>query len=75
MMPIVDGLAQEYQGEAEVLTLNANEQANLRLQAQWGLRGHPSFAIIDGGGNVSQIFFGPQEDAVLRKAVERVLSD
>ena len=70
MAPIVDGLSDEFEGRAAVLQLNAAEQANADLQVLYDVRGHPSFAILDDSGQVSQRFFGPQSEETLRLALE-----
>lgn len=72
MMPIVDGLQVEFEGQLYVVQLNAAEPANAALQAQYGLRGHPTFAILDAEGNVSQTFIGPQPVEILRAAMAAV---
>lgn len=72
MMPIVNGLEEEFAGQITVARLNAAESENVRLMQTYGLRGHPSFAVIDENGRVQQIFFGPQEEAVLREALTAV---
>ena len=74
MMPIVDGLEDDFKGQVSVLQLNAGQATNARLQAQYGLRGHPSFAIIDKNGRIIERYFGPQSEKVLRDAVE-IVSD
>jgi protein-disulfide isomerase-like protein with CxxC motif len=70
MVPIVNGLAAEFEGKMSVIQLNAAVEANEKLQNQWGLRGHPTFALIDANDNVVQLLFGPQPEAVLREAME-----
>jgi hypothetical protein len=72
MAPIVDGLKVEFAGRASVLQLNAGQSENEELQNQWGLRGHPSFAILDSEGRVSERFFGSQSGEILRQAIEAV---
>ena len=73
MMPIVNGLEAEFEGKVAAIQLNAAQEANAKLQNQWGLRGHPTFAVIDANDNVVQQFFGPQEEATLRAAMEAVM--
>jgi protein-disulfide isomerase-like protein with CxxC motif len=70
MVPIVNGLDAEFEGKMSVIQLNAALEANEKLQSQWGLRGHPTFALIDANDNVVQRLFGPQPEAVLREAME-----
>jgi len=70
MVPIVNGLDAEFEGKMSVIQLNAAVEANEKLQNQWGLRGHPTFALIDADDSVVQLLFGPQPEAVLREAME-----
>jgi thioredoxin-like negative regulator of GroEL len=73
MMPIVNGLDEEFEGKVSTVQLNAAEEANAMLQNQWGLRGHPTFALVDANDSVVQLFFGPQPEAVLREAMETLV--
>ena len=73
MTPIVDGLESDFSGQARVLQLNANETENVQLQQQYGLRGHPTFAVIDRNGRVVQTFIGPQTKEVLYEAITTVI--
>ena len=70
MAPIVDGLEVEFDGKASVIQLDAGQLSNASLQSQWGLRGHPSFAVLDADGQVTKRFFGPQSEAILRQAIQ-----
>jgi protein-disulfide isomerase-like protein with CxxC motif len=70
MAPIVNGLETEFEGKMSVIQLNAAVEANEKLQNQWGLRGHPTFALVDANDSVVQLLFGPQPEAVLREAME-----
>ncbi len=72
MTPIVDGLEEEFSGQVSVTRLDAAQPDNAELQSQYGLRGHPSFAILDTSGQISELFFGPQEEAKLRQAMAAV---
>ena len=69
----MNGLDAEFEGKLSVIQLNAAQEANERLQIKWGLRGHPTFALIDANDSVVQRFFGPQEEAVLREALETLV--
>ena len=73
MTPIVNGLEAEFAGQIEIVHLNAAEVANEELMQSYGLRGHPSFAVLDGNGRVSQTFFGPQEEETLRTAIQNTI--
>lgn len=73
MMPIVNGLEEEFAGQIEVVRLNAAEKENEELMQSYGLRGHPSFVVLDENGRISQTYFGPQEAETLRTAVQNTL--
>ena len=74
-MPTVSGLKEEFAGEVNVIRLDADQKSNSRLQATYGLRGHPSFVVLDGNNNVTDRFFGPQEEDTLRAAMTAVASE
>lgn len=74
MMPIVNGLEEEFAGQINVLRLNAVETENEELMQSYGLRGHPSFVVLDENGRVSQTYFGPQNEDMLRTAVQSAIS-
>ena len=72
MMPIVNGLGEEFSNTVAVVLLNSAVPAEQRLAQSYGLRSHPSFAVLDSQGEVSQQFFGPQPEETLRAAMEGV---
>ena len=72
MMPIVDGLEAEFEGRVPVLRLNANEDANAQLQADYGLRGHPAFVVLDRDSRISESYIGPQTAETVRDAMSNV---
>jgi hypothetical protein len=72
MMPIVDGLEEEFEGRVTVLRLNAIEAANAQLQADYGLRGHPTFVVLDRNSQIIESYFGPQTAEVFRGAMATV---
>ena len=74
MTPIVDGLEEEFGGQVSIIRLDAAQPENAELQNQYGLRGHPSFATLDASGQIADLFFGPQEEALLRQAMINVAS-
>ena len=69
MTPIVNGLADEFEGQVAVHQLNAAEPANIQLQSEYGLRGHPSFVVLDADGRSVQTFLGPQSEEALRQTM------
>jgi thioredoxin-like negative regulator of GroEL len=74
MSPIVDGLESDFAGQVRVLQLDANEIENAQLQQQYGLRGHPTFALLDPSGRPVQTFVGPQTEEILREAITAVIA-
>ena len=69
----MNGLAEEFSGEITVLRLNAAEPENEQLMGQYGLRGHPSFALLNSNNQVAQTFFGPQPAEDMRAAIRAIL--
>ena len=69
MTPIVNGLENDFADRAAVWQLDANEADYARLQQQFGLRGHPTFVVLDENGRAVQTFIGPQTKEVLEQAL------
>jgi thioredoxin-like negative regulator of GroEL len=72
MTPIVNGLEKDFAGRAAVLQLDANQAGNASLQQQFGLRGHPTFVVLDENGQAVQTFIGPQTETVLSEVLTSV---
>jgi thioredoxin-like negative regulator of GroEL len=72
MTPIVNGLEVEFAERVNVLQLDANEGRNAQLQQQYGMRGHPTFVVLDGNGRAVQTFVGPQTKEDLYEALTAV---
>ncbi|HSM58777.1 MAG TPA: hypothetical protein VK879_21660 [Candidatus Sulfomarinibacteraceae bacterium] len=73
MMPIVNGLEDKFGSEISVVRLDAIDSESAALQGHYGLRGHPSFVVLDASGDVIERFFGPQSEETLRAAIELAL--
>lgn len=69
MLPIVNGLEAEFAGAAAVVRLNADDPGVAALREQYGVRGHPTFIVIDRQNRILERFVGPQESAKLRSAL------
>ena len=69
-MPIVDGLEEEFAGEVAVVRLDAASNSGAALQTYYGVRGHPSFAVLDADEDVLARFYGRQSVDTLRVAME-----
>ena len=72
MTPIVNGLESDFEGQASVLQLDANVADNAELQQQFGMRGHPTFVVLDANDRPAQTFIGPQTEEVLHEALTAV---
>ncbi len=72
MTPIVNGLANEYENEITIYQLNAAEREVSLLQQQYEVRGHPSFVILRQNGEVAARYLGPQDEHVLRGAIDEL---
>ena len=70
----MNGLESEFAGRAEVLQLDANEADNAELQQQYGMRGHPTFVVLDENGRPVQTFIGPQTEIILHEALGAVIT-
>ena len=66
MGPIVDGVAEEYEGKIKVMKLNVD--ANPVTPAKFGIRGIPTLLLFQGGEVVDRIV-----GAVPKNAVENSL--
>lgn len=69
MEPIVNGLETELGEQAAFVRLDADLAENAKFQQSYGLRGHPTFVVLDGRGELSAAFIGPQTEETLRQAV------
>ncbi len=70
----MNGLEGEYGTQIDFVRLNAAEPDNEAIQRQFGLRGHPTVAILDADGNAQAKFIGEQSAETLRDAIETVLN-
>ena len=71
----MNGLKDEFGEDVEFVRLNAIEPEVLQLQQTYGLRGHPSVAILDGEGEVAVLYFGPETAETLRGDLTAVIQE
>ena len=69
----MNGLETEYAGQINFVALDAGESENFRIQQDYGLRGHPSVAILNKDGQVTQRYFGAKSAETLRDALNELL--
>ena len=69
--PVVDRLEQELAGQAQVLRLNVIDRVNGELAMRYGVRGVPTFLLLDGAG---QVVWGqggaPKQDEIIAAVSE-----
>ena len=72
-MPIVDGIEAEFEGQVAVIRLNAAGTEMAELMTRYGLRGHPSFVVLNEQSEVTERLTGPQTAETLREAMTAVV--
>ena len=71
----MNGLDSEYEdSQIEFMRLDANSTEGGAIQRSYGLRGHPSIALINADGEVVQKFVGEQSAEILREAIDSLLN-
>jgi len=72
--PIVDGLENDLRGKAPVLRLNVQDEVGMSAARQFGVRGVPSFFVLDGQGQVVYAQAGMPNRATITAQVEALLN-
>ncbi len=70
LMPVLEKLAAEYQGQILLAKVNADEQQN--IVAQFGVRSLPTVAFIQNGQPVDA-FMGAEPESAIRERLEKFL--
>ena len=71
----MNGLEDEYSESINFYRFDANDPDNQRLQNGLQLRGHPSVAVVEQNGDVSNRFFGSQPAELLRPILDQLKSE
>lgn len=72
----MNGLENEYKNtQLTFVRLDANVSENAALQKSYGLRGHPTVAIVASNGDVIKTFIGAQSAEILRPALDSVVKN
>ena len=71
MEPIVHGLNEEFAGRMAFERRNAAEEAGQQSMDRYGLRGHPSYAIVASNGEALWAQLGPSDEGRLRTAMQQ----
>ena len=69
--PIVEELAEEYDGKVKFVKIDTEE--NFNTMDRYGIRGLPALLVFKGGEQVDQIM-GAQPKANLRRSLEKALA-
>ncbi|RLC71725.1 MAG: hypothetical protein DRJ03_06170 [Chloroflexi bacterium] len=69
--PVVDGLERELENQAQVLRLNVMNSVGGELAMRYGVRGVPTFVLLDGVGKVMLTQVGMPDRAEIMAAVMR----
>jgi len=70
--PVVDGLERELGDRAQVLRLNATDDVGGKLAMRYGVRGVPTFVLLNGMGEVVLRQVGMPNRAKIVAAVKRL---
>lgn len=73
MQPIVNGLEAEFDGEVVFERRNAATEAGQASLRAYGLRGHPSYVILDVDGEALWTAMGVLEADALRQQIRQFL--
>lgn len=71
--PVVYGLERSLQGKAAVLHLNVLDEVGSQLATRYGVRGVPTFILLDGNGEVVLQQVGVPQPDEIKAAVEELL--
>ncbi|MEM7798736.1 MAG: hypothetical protein AAF633_06075 [Chloroflexota bacterium] len=61
----MNGLEAEFKDQVNFYRLDANQPENENIQNKLDLRGHPTIALIDPSGEITNRYFGVQAEDVL----------
>ncbi len=73
MRPVVHGLEQRYGDRVAFAGVNYNNRANRELVQQYRVVGHPTFVVVNAGGEVVGQFVGYTPEADLEAALKRAV--
>jgi hypothetical protein len=73
--PIVDGLENDLRDKAPVLRLNVQDEVGMSAARQFGVRGVPSFFVLNGQGQVVHAQAGVPNRANITAQVEALLDE
>jgi thioredoxin-related protein len=71
--PVVDGLARTLEGQVQVLRLSVTDDVGGELALRYGVRGVPTFVLLDGAGEAVLKQVGMPDRAEIETVVVRLL--
>jgi hypothetical protein len=71
MSPIVDGLENQYHDQIIFIRLDANSEDGGETFRNYGLRGHPSYVLLNFDGNVLWKGVGEKTAAALEVEIQK----
>lgn len=71
----MDGIERQLEERAEVLRVNVMSSVGRQLGARYGVRGLPTFVLLDGAGEVVLKEVGMPQREKITAAVEQLLSE
>ncbi len=69
----MDGLERDLKGKANVLRLNAMDEVGGQIAARYGVRGVPTFILLDGSGKLVLQQVGMPQRTEIEAAVTTLL--
>ncbi|MBP8107671.1 MAG: hypothetical protein KAZ38_08655 [Caldilineaceae bacterium] len=70
MLPIVNGLETDYKGQLAFEQIDANQEIGQQRMRDYGLRGHPSYVIIDAKGAILWSATGQLPEEMIRAQLQ-----
>lgn len=70
--PMVDGLERDLGDTAKVIRLDVFTPLGQQMAARYGVRGVPTFVVLDGEGNVHKVSGGIPDVSSLQAAVNEL---
>jgi hypothetical protein len=71
----VDGLERDLEGQAQVLRLSVLDNVGGQLAMRYGVRGVPTFVLLDGAGGIVLAQGGMPDKDAIQMAVARLLGE
>ena len=75
MQPIVNGLEVEYDGQIEFRRINAITDQGVEIYNFFGLRGHPSYVLLNPAGEILWQGLGEQPEDSIKLSLEKAIGN